>query len=109
MKIRDDDRSSVVSDAIRSVGRTIRSTRHTRGWSQAELARRSNLGQANISHAETGKSDLRLSTLIALARALELEVRLVPRTAVDSASDAAAPASLHESLVVPDPIDDEDD
>jgi len=46
--------------------------------SQRELSERSGLTQAQISNVENG-ADMRLSNLVELARALDLELALVPR------------------------------
>ncbi len=48
------------------------------GLSQAELARRLGVSGANLSRIERG-ADLRVSTLIDVARALQLEPMLVPK------------------------------
>jgi len=50
--------------------------------SQRELSARSGVPQAQISRFESGAVDIRLSSIVALARALDLEVELVPRNAL---------------------------
>ena len=54
--------------------------RNTLGLSQKELAERSKTHQSRISRIESGEYDLRLSTLIKIAEALEteLDIQLVP-------------------------------
>lgn len=42
-----------------------------RGWTQAELARRSSIPQPNLSNIEKGKQDITLSTLRRIASAFE--------------------------------------
>lgn len=52
--------------------------------------------QSHISKIESGSADIRLSSLIELARALDLEVKLVPRKAlpaVDSVVRSTAPGA----------------
>ncbi len=61
---------------------TLKTARETKAISQRELSARSGVPQAKISRLESGAVDLQLSTLIALARALDLEVELVPRKAL---------------------------
>lgn len=53
--------------------------RQERGLSQRALGERLNVPQSHISKIERGKTDLRLSSLIEMARHLDLEVVLVPR------------------------------
>jgi transcriptional regulator with XRE-family HTH domain len=67
--------------------------RKARGLSQQALGDRVGSPQSHISKIEQGKTDLRLSGLIALARALDLEVALVPKKSV-SAVEAVVRQSL---------------
>ena len=67
------------SYAVRQLGETLRDRRLLLGLSQRELATRAHLGQSRLAKIEAGATDLRASTLIQLARALELEVILTPR------------------------------
>jgi transcriptional regulator with XRE-family HTH domain len=60
----------------------LRSTRKGKRLSQAELAEKVGLTQAHISRIEQGEVDLKLSSLIELARALDLELEFVPRGAI---------------------------
>jgi transcriptional regulator with XRE-family HTH domain len=60
----------------------LRNAREKKGLSQRELSTISGVRQSQISRIEQGAVDLRLSSLIELARALELELALVPRPAV---------------------------
>lgn len=46
--------------------------RSRKGWTQAELAQRAGIAQANLSNIEKGKRDLTVSTLVRLAGALEV-------------------------------------
>ena len=47
--------------------------------SQRELGERVGLPQTHISKIEKGATNIRLATLMELARALDLEVELIPR------------------------------
>lgn len=60
----------------------LREARAAKGISQRELAARSGLPQSHISNIERGGVDLRVSSLVALARVLDLELTLVPRKSV---------------------------
>lgn len=78
-------------------GGALREAREAKGWTQRELAQRSGATQANISKIETGQVDLQLSTLLELARFLDLEVILAPRQAapaIDAIIRGAAAARV---------------
>jgi transcriptional regulator with XRE-family HTH domain len=60
----------------------LQAARKARGLSQRELSDLAGVPQAQISRIEAGTVDLRLSSLVALAHALDLELTLVPRKAV---------------------------
>ncbi len=60
----------------------LKAAREHKAISQRELSARTGVPQANISRLETGNVDIRLSSLVSLARALDLEVELVPRKAL---------------------------
>lgn len=56
------------------VGQRIREWRLRRELSQAEVARLAGITQASLSNYENGKRDLPLSTLLGVARALNVSV-----------------------------------
>ncbi|MCA6111802.1 helix-turn-helix domain-containing protein [Bradyrhizobium cenepequi] len=58
---------------------TLRTAREGSGLSQRDLSARIGVPQSHISKIESGGTDLRLSSLVELARALDHEVVLVPR------------------------------
>lgn len=60
----------------------LREARQGKQLSQRELSRLAGVPQAKISRIESNSVDLRLSSLIAIASALDLEIALVPRKAV---------------------------
>ena len=53
-------------------GLKICECRSRKGWTQAELAARAGIAQANLSNIEKGKRDLTVSMLVRLAAALEI-------------------------------------
>lgn len=61
---------------------TLKAAREAKSLSQRALAERAGVPQSHISRIESGRVDLRLSSLAELARALDLEVMLVPRKTV---------------------------
>ena len=58
---------------------TLRQAREAAGLSQRELSARTGITQAHLSKIEKGSVDPGISTLIDVARALDLEVVLVPK------------------------------
>ena len=60
----------------------LRATRDRKGLSQRELSIASGVPQPHISRIERGGVDMRLSSLVAIAHALDLEIALVPRRAM---------------------------
>jgi len=71
-----------MSYATADIATTLRAARETKGLSQRELSRLAGVPQGHISKIESGAVDLRVSSLVALARVLELELTLVPRKSV---------------------------
>jgi transcriptional regulator with XRE-family HTH domain len=71
-----------MSAPIEHVARSLRNARHAKGLSQRELSVNSVVPQGHISKIENAAVDLRVSSLVALARALDLELMLVPRSSV---------------------------
>lgn len=80
-----DSRTSLLTDVIRAA-------RLTRQLSQAALAAKSGLRQRQISDLERGTVDVRVSTIQNVARALDLELMLIPRHLI-SAVEALQRAS----------------
>ena len=62
--------------------KSLKEARKQKGLSQRELSAKSGVPQSHISKIESGDVDLRVSSLIALARVLDLELALVPRKTV---------------------------
>lgn len=70
--------SYVTEDIIKA----LKQAREAKGLSQRALSARTGVPQSHISKIESGGTDIRLSSLIELARVLDLELKLVPRKAV---------------------------
>jgi transcriptional regulator with XRE-family HTH domain len=66
------------SYAVKQLAQTLRDARIARGLTQRELAAHAGLGQNRLALIETGEVDLRTSTLVQLARALDLELIVAP-------------------------------
>lgn len=70
----------------------IRQARLAKGWSQRDLSARAHLTQAQISRIENGAVDMQVSTLVELARSLDLDLQLVPRSAITAVEAAVRSA-----------------
>lgn len=68
--------------AIEEISMTLRAARKAKGLSQRELAKLAGVPQSHISKIENAGVDLRVSSLSEIARALDLELTLIPRKAV---------------------------
>lgn len=68
--------------ALEDIAKTLKEARERKGLSQRELSKRSGVRQYQISKIENGAVDLRVTSLIELARALDLDLKLIPRKAV---------------------------
>ncbi|MYH56476.1 MAG: helix-turn-helix transcriptional regulator [Boseongicola sp. SB0675_bin_26] len=58
---------------------SLKAARERKGLSQRALGAKTGVPQSHISRIENGAVDLRLSSLVELARVLDLELTLVPR------------------------------
>ncbi|MCA9784346.1 MAG: helix-turn-helix transcriptional regulator [Calditrichaeota bacterium] len=67
---------------IQELATAIRLARIRRGLSQKELGLATGLPQSHVSRIEKGVVDAKLSTFLDLARALDLELMLIPRQQV---------------------------
>lgn len=77
---------------IEDIAVAIRTARKARALTQKELGTRVGLPQSHISKIEKGAVDLQLSSLAEIARALDLEVKLVPRKALPAVEGAVRAA-----------------
>lgn len=64
----------------RQLGSAVRRFRRGRKLTQAQLANRAGLRQGTVSQVENGLETVKLTTVMDLMRALDLEVVLQPRT-----------------------------
>jgi transcriptional regulator with XRE-family HTH domain len=64
---------------LTDVTNQLKAAREARGLGQRELGRLAGVPQSHISRIESGNVDLRVSSLIGIARALGMELTLVPR------------------------------
>ena len=91
------------------IARALVQAREAKGLSQREVAKRAGLTQAQISKVETGVADLTVSSLTELARALDLEVALVPTKMVPALARLTGQISVAESARPAYSLDDADE
>lgn len=80
--VSDAEKNIEMSYDVVDIAERLQAARKAKGLSQRELSDLAGVPQAQISRIEAGTVDLRLSSLVALAHALDLELTLVPRKAV---------------------------
>ncbi|MDB6056971.1 MAG: transcriptional regulator [Verrucomicrobiales bacterium] len=64
----------------KQIGNLIRRARVQHRWTQAQLGTKSGVRQETISLVEKGTLSPRISTLLAILAALDLEFQIAPRT-----------------------------
>jgi len=77
-----------MSAGTEGIAARVREARIAKALTQKELGQRVGLPQSHISKIEKGTVDLKLSSLVEIARALELEITLVPRKALPAVEGA---------------------
>ncbi|MEQ8801336.1 MAG: helix-turn-helix domain-containing protein [Haliea sp.] len=87
-------------NTVADISRTLKAAREAKGLSQRALAKLAGVPQSHISKIENAGVDLRISSLTQIARALDLELTLVPRKsvpAVRSIMRSAEPVSSRKT------------
>lgn len=69
---------------LEKIAKTLRQARTSKGYSQRTLSQKIGIPQSHISNIENGTVDLKTSNLIELARTLDFEVILIPRTLINT-------------------------
>lgn len=87
-------------DKISEVSRTLKAAREAKGLSQRALASMAGIPQSHISKIESAGVDLRISSLTQIARALGLELTLVPRKTLPAVRSIMRSAELDTSRKV---------
>ena len=70
--------------ATEHIASALKDARRAKSLTQRALGRKAAVPQSHISKIENGAVDLRVSSLVELARALDLELMLVPRKTVSA-------------------------
>jgi HTH-type transcriptional regulator/antitoxin HipB len=71
-----------MSYQLEAFAQRLRKARLAKGWSQRDLGGKAGIPQAHISRIESGAVDVKVSTLVELARLLDLELMLAPRSSI---------------------------
>ena len=90
-------------DAVAGITKKLKEARKAKGLSQRALAELAGVPQSHISKIENAGVDLRVSSLVEIARALDLELTLVPRKtvpAVNSIVRSTQPAQPRQTASV---------
>jgi len=104
--------------ALESIAEKVKAARTAKGLSQRALSQRTGIPQSHISKIENAGSDIRISSMLMIAHALDLELTLIPRGLVktlESLKQNAAKQSGYaaENVTAPTPAyalnDEEDD
>jgi HTH-type transcriptional regulator / antitoxin HipB len=95
------------------IGNLLKKARQEKGLSQRALSKRVGLPQGHISKIESGTVNMQTSSLIELARALDLELMLIPRILVRTVTAITRGTSEEDSASRPmyqlDDVDEEDE
>lgn len=86
--------------SLEEITGTLRTARQKKQLSQRELSDKVGLPQSHISKIENATVDLKLSSLSELARALELELVLVPRNVLPAVQSLIRTSSDSQKLVL---------
>lgn len=84
--------------AAAHIATTLKNAREAKGLSQRGLSDLAGVPQSHISKIESGGVDLRVSSLVALARALDLELALVPRKSVPAVNSIVRSSKDERSI-----------
>ena len=77
-----------MNESIEHIIRQIKNAREEQGLSQRALSHKAGIPQSHISKIENGAVNLQLSSLVELARVLNLELMLIPKHATKITSQA---------------------
>lgn len=64
---------------MEEIAKKLKQARQAKGLTQAALGKKMGLPQSHISQIEAGQVDFRLSSMVEMARLLDLEPMLIPR------------------------------
>jgi transcriptional regulator with XRE-family HTH domain len=89
-----------MSYSIEEITKTLKAARQSKRLSQRELSDKVGLTQSHISRIENAAVDLQVSNLIELARALELELVLVPKKVLPPVQSLVREAANRKTMAM---------
>jgi len=92
-----------MSYSTQYIAQQLKKSRENMGLSQRELSARAGVPQSHISKIESGNVDLRLSSLVAISRVLELELALIPRKYLSAVNSIVGSADSEAGGLPPRP------
>lgn len=100
-----------MSYSINDISKQLKKSRESMGLSQRALSAKSGVPQGHISKIENASVDLRLSSLVAITRVLDLELTFVPRKYLAAVNSIIGSAKSNTDGIPPRPayILDEDE
>ncbi|WP_137043289.1 helix-turn-helix transcriptional regulator [Pseudolabrys sp. FHR47] len=95
---------------LRDLGRLLRQARERAGMTQEQVATRAGLSRLRYRTIEAGEAAARATTLINIARALDLELMLIPKPMLPAVQAMLRPADDQDRpAFVPDRSDDDEE
>ncbi len=93
-----------------AIGEQLKAAREAKGLSQRALGTRTGLPQSHISQIENAAIDLRITSLVTIAHALDLELTLISRRLVSALEGMQRQVSESQTKQIPAyRLDEEDD
>lgn len=93
-----------------TLGKMLKRARKDAGASQRAVSARSGVAQSHLSRIERGREDFTVETMVQLARALDLELMLVPKKYIPAVTSIAwrGPDAPQQQMYMPDWGEDHD-
>jgi HTH-type transcriptional regulator / antitoxin HipB len=99
----------MASQTVQSIAELLAATRKQKGLTQQELASLLGVPQSYVAKVESGRTDIRTSTLMEMARLLDLEVMFVPKHKLPAVRLVPEEAPKYRSADEPDEDDEHDE
>jgi transcriptional regulator with XRE-family HTH domain len=90
--IREQIMTSTPNSLLEDLGLRFRTARQAAGLSQEQIALRANISRPRYRDIETGAAAARATTLVNIARALGMEMMLIPQAMVPAVQSMLQPA-----------------
>jgi len=97
------------SEATQQLGRLLRDARKKAGLTQEQVAERAGISRPRYRDIELGNAAARATTLINVARALGMELMLIPQTMVPGVNALLRPSEDEDRPAFTTDMDDDDE